>query len=137
MDTKLCNKCGKVKPISEFGKNKTKKDGLQSQCKECVKIYKKQHYENNKQYYIDKAKTYKEKCREELNSYKSKLICANCGESRWWLLDFHHIDPSEKEGEISKLFNSPNKLKRELDKCIVLCSNCHRDLHFKFEHNCG
>lgn len=41
METKLCTKCGKTKPISEFGLNKSKKDGLQSYCKECVKEYKK------------------------------------------------------------------------------------------------
>ena len=99
-----------------------------------MKEYNKKHYEDNKQYYIDKAKAYREKCREELNKYKSKLVCQSCGESRWWLLDFHHLDPSKKEGEISRLFDAPNKLKEELDKCIVLCANCHRDLHYKLQH---
>lgn len=39
MEIKHCNKCGKDKPISEFGKNKSKKDGLQTMCKECVRAY--------------------------------------------------------------------------------------------------
>lgn len=134
METKLCAKCGTVKPISEFGLNKSKKDGLQSHCKECVKKYKKQHYTENRQYYLDKSKTYRQTCREKLDNYKSQLVCSECGETRWWLLDFHHPNPSEKEGEISKLFGSPNKLKRELEKCIVLCANCHRNLHYLENH---
>ena len=130
METKLCTKCGQVKPIFEFGLNKSKKDGLQCHCKECVKLYRKQHYENNKQYYKDKAKAYRQAGRDCLNEYKSHLICSECGESRWWLLDFHHTNPSEKDCEVSKLIDAPNKLKKELEKCIVLCANCHRHLHY-------
>ena len=44
MEIKHCNKCGKDKPISEFGKNKSKKDGLQTMCKGCVRAYGKLHY---------------------------------------------------------------------------------------------
>lgn len=44
MEIKHCNKCGKDKPISEFGKNKSKKDGLQTMCKECVRAYGKLHH---------------------------------------------------------------------------------------------
>ena len=130
METKLCTKCGQVKPIFEFGLNKSKKDGLQCHCKECVKLYRKQHYENNKQYYKDKAKAYRQAGRDCLIEYKSHLICSECGESRWWLLDFHHTNPSEKDCEVSKLIDAPNKLKKELEKCIVLCANCHRNLHY-------
>lgn len=80
METKLCTKCGQVKPVSEFGLNKSKKDGLQCHCKECVKVYKKQHYEDNKQYYKDKAVAYRQAGREYLNDYKSHLVCSKCGE---------------------------------------------------------
>lgn len=96
----------------------------------CVKVYRKQHYENNKQYYKDKARAYRQAGREYLNEYKSKLICSKCGENRWWLLDFHHTNPSEKDCEVTKLIDAPNKLKKELEKCIVLCANCHRHLHY-------
>lgn len=82
METKLCTKCGQVKPVSEFGLNKSKKDGLQCHCKECVKVYKKQHYEDNKQYYKDKAVAYRQAGREYLNDYKSHLVCSKCGENR-------------------------------------------------------
>lgn len=131
METKLCTKCGQVKPVSEFGKNKSKKDGLQSHCKECVKIYKKKHYEENKEQYKIRNQSYREHNRDRLNRYKETLKCSVCGESRIWCLDFHHTDPNTKENNISSLIDYPIKLQEELEKCVILCANCHRDLHHK------
>ena len=47
-------------------------------------------------------------------------------------LDFHHEDPTKKEYGISSNGStiSWEKLKIELDKCILLCANCHRELHY-------
>ena len=45
-------------------------------------------------------------------------------------LDFHHIDPTEKDFAISTFKNKKiDKLKEELDKCILVCSNCHGEIH--------
>ena len=44
-------------------------------------------------------------------------------------LEFHHINPLEKEFTISGGTRSFESLKLELDKCILLCANCHRELH--------
>lgn len=57
MEIKHCNKCGKDKPISEFGKNKSKKDGLQTMCKECVRAYGKLHYATHKEDYINRNRS--------------------------------------------------------------------------------
>lgn len=43
-------------------------------------------------------------------------------------LEFHHLDPTEKEFEISDR-RSWEALTAELDKCILLCANCHREYH--------
>ena len=66
-----------------------------------------------------------------LNAFGNK--CAICGYSKCSAaLEFHHRDPSIKELEISK-FAGNNKLTykqvRELEKCIIICSRCHRELH--------
>lgn len=68
---------------------------------------------------------------------KSYLRCSICGESRLWVLDFHHVNPDEKEDSISNLVHTGNidKIKKEMEKCIVLCANCHRDLHYKQLHS--
>lgn len=128
---KRCSVCGELKPLSEFALNKYKKDGHACDCKGCRKRYRDKHYQENKEYYKEKAKLYKEKCHKEFEELKKQLKCSKCGESRFYCLDFHHINPDEKETEIAKLINSPKKLKEELKKCIVLCANCHRELHYK------
>ena len=56
--------------------------------------------------------------------------CAKCGETRTYLLDFHHINPEEKEFTIGVLKRgAKEKLQEEIDKCICLCANCHREFH--------
>jgi hypothetical protein len=60
--------------------------------------------------------------------------CSKCGLDSFenpWLMDFHHINPEEKEYTISHKIRTSNfsKIKDELDKCILLCSHCHRTLH--------
>lgn len=60
-------------------------------------------------------------------------FCQKCGYSRCNdALEFHHIDPSKKEIAFGKLRSNPqslNKVLMELEKCILLCSICHRELH--------
>lgn len=67
---------------------------------------------------------------DEFKAYKSTLVCTNCGENHPACLEFHHIDPSTKEGLVAKMIHTRLKLEKELKKCIVLCSNCHRKLHY-------
>jgi hypothetical protein len=57
--------------------------------------------------------------------------CIDCdGIFHYSVFDFHHLDPAKKEKAI--MSNHPTNLesvKDELEKCILLCSNCHRDRH--------
>ena len=58
--------------------------------------------------------------------------CVACGEDDPVVIDFHHLDMKEKEHGISKLVqnnSSVETLQEELDKCVCLCSNCHRRVH--------
>ena len=60
---------------------------------------------------------------------KQKRKCSVCGESRTICLDFHHRDPAEKTKQISVLVNSQasiERIQKEIEKCDVLCANCHR-----------
>ena len=134
MEKKVCSKCKKEKPIEEFALNKSKKDGHSCVCKACFKIYRDNHYREHKDYYKKKAAEYTKNKVREFYKYKEGLKCEICGETRWWVLDFHHVNPAEKDREIYKMVDAPNKIKTEIDKCIVLCANCHRDLHYKEKH---
>ena len=57
--------------------------------------------------------------------------CNRCGETDIFKLHFHHTDPTQKEFEMSKITaHVPWPIiKQELDKCILLCANCHTSLH--------
>lgn len=60
------------------------------------------------------------------------LSCTNCSESDLATLDFHHTDPSVKEGSVMQMLNefrSKDAILKEVAKCVVLCSNCHRKFH--------
>lgn len=68
-----------------------------------------------------------------LTDLKSKLKCEHCGENTPICLDFHHIDPEKKSKSVAVLMCSGVKKGRilaEIKKCIVLCANCHRKLHY-------
>lgn len=130
---KYCKYCDTEKPISEFHKNKKKKDGLADRCKSCRKDYHHDHYLKNSKTYVLKAKEYKNNIKKWFEEFKQTLKCENCNENRWWVLDFHHNDPNIKDGNVSIFIQNGNKKKaiEEIKKCKVLCANCHRDLHYK------
>lgn len=57
--------------------------------------------------------------------------CSVCGYDKYYgALEFHHTNPKEKELDWNKLrLTSWENIERELDKCILLCANCHREAH--------
>ena len=134
---KQCPKCTVIKPVSEFNKNKTKPDGLQRICKICSreadrKTYKKTSSEQPR-IRLDRNKITRARKAEWVNNYK-KQGCAKCGESRIHVIDFHHIDPTQKKFDIGIRQSSYELLMEEIAKCILLCSNCHRDFHHLERH---
>jgi hypothetical protein len=115
---KTCPSCKRHLPVSEFyGRYSNRNIDVSSYCKFCINKRKRQLIKDIKQ----KAIEYKGgKC--ELCNY-NKCISA---------LEFHHRNPKKKDFKISD-YNSPKFgiLKKELDKCQLLCSNCHREIHEK------
>jgi hypothetical protein len=58
--------------------------------------------------------------------------CERCGYDKYpEVLEFHHKDPNEKDFSISGKSWSFERLKKEVDKCILLCANCHRETHIE------
>lgn len=131
---KTCTKCKKDLPDSNFaGRSDKKVYTLQPYCRDCQKEYKREHYLKNKQKYVDNAKKYTQSVVDWFLEKKKELKCSNCGDERYWVLDFHHVDPKEKDSNISELIRkgSKDRILNELSKCEILCSNCHRDFHHK------
>lgn len=126
---RICTKCKIEKEESEFDK---KGKGLSPHCKICRKQYVDNHYQNNKEYYKNKSKKSRSKYVDRYKRYKMALSCTDCGlsfKNEPYLCDFHHTDPSNKEGELSQL--PSKKFLEEVKKCIPLCANCHRRRHNK------
>lgn len=68
------------------------------------------------------------KRRAWLSAYKASIGCVICGEKDPRCLDFHHRDPTTKIHNVSHLINSMDAMLKEMDKCDLLCANCHRKL---------
>ena len=107
---KLCPKCKTSKPKNDFYKS-TKSS---SYCKSCI-------LESN----AERRRIVKQQAIDYLGGK-----CSNCGYNKCnSALEFHHIDSTQKDKDYSNYKTSFDKLKSELDKCILLCSNCHREHH--------
>ncbi len=113
---KTCPQCHQKKSLTTENFY-LKKDGkFHYWCKEC-----------NDRITYQKQSNRKKECVE----YKGGK-CFICGYDKYLgALDFHHIDPTQKEFNISNLKTYSWKvLKIELDKCICVCRNCHAEIHF-------
>jgi hypothetical protein len=128
----VCIKCEKDLPENEFHfKDKTK--GVRKKtCKECTKKYRKTYYLENRESAINYSlQTNKERAirnQQFVWDYLKEHPCVECGESNPIVLQFDHIDENDKTKEISKLVTEKygiDTIKKEIDKCQVLCANCH------------
>lgn len=73
----------------------------------------------------------RQRLKEKLVEYKGGK-CEICGYNKCInALEFHHLDPSEKDfGIVNGNAIAFEKVKKEVDKCILVCANCHREIHF-------
>jgi len=101
------------------------------------KEYSRKHYLKNQEELIEKAADKKKRFKEEWYAFKGTLKCTKCGFSHIAALDFHHEDPSKKEGNIHRFVSNGQfkKVYEEIKKCIVLCANCHRIHHAEERKN--
>lgn len=122
--SKVCTKCKVEKDESEFYSNKRMPDGLDYYCRGCrkratVSPITEEGYDTH------------EINRNFVESLKTD--CCKCGEDRPWVIQFHHINPSEKSFNLSTSgTRSRNTIWNEVQKCVCLCSNCHDEFHHFF-----
>jgi 5-methylcytosine-specific restriction endonuclease McrA len=149
-----CKVCGEEKELTEFREYKARSiNGVDTRAWECrscknskeverIKLkmsdpeYRKLFLERrSKRYASDYAKI-RDKKISKYRNLKQQMVdykggsCSICGYNKCLgALQFHHIDPTQKEMQIS-LFTTFEAAKTELDKCILLCSNCHDEIHY-------
>lgn len=142
-ESKICVTCLESKSLSDFTKNKLKKDGLQNYCKLCKKEHDHKHYLKHKDKNKEKRRG---KLRPWLDEYKKNLKCVKCNYDKCISsLDFHHLDSKIKDINISNIIASRKyesnielgieTLLKEVEKCVVLCANCHREFHYEEYRN--
>ena len=108
----LCNECGESDPALFSGRQKTR-------CKSC-------------------QGTLNEKSRVKRRIEGIEYLggkCGHCGYDKYrGALEFHHLNPEEKDPRAIRPGLSRKRFFAELDKCILLCANCHREEHHRIRN---
>lgn len=121
-------------------KNKEYREEYYKKNREIIRAREKQHYEKNKERInIHRKERYNKLKEDFLLTYKKGKKCILCGWNKHpEILQFHHKDRTKKEftiGNIKIIERTTPKnielVKQEIDKCFLLCPNCHALLHLK------
>ena len=119
METKICNKCKKELNVEDFPFRNKAQGTRRAVCKSCHNAFMKERYHSKK---------------EEIREVKKQLSCVKCGYNKCVeALDFHHINPQEKESTVARMIANSYGIEKafeEMEKCVVLCANCHREFHY-------
>jgi hypothetical protein len=109
-----CSKCG-IFLNEETGYWRESKKVWQANCKKCHNNYNADRWKNSKKKAVE---------------YKGGK-CEKCGYNKCIdALEFHHIDPDQKDKNFGNLkLRKWEDQKKELDKCVCVCANCHREIH--------
>ena len=119
VDSKFCTRCKKFHPLIEFFARAKGDDGLSKECKSCNYQRKTDNTKVIKQHFVD---------------YKGGS-CSLCAYNKCLsALEFHHVDPKKKEFRLSRIQGKKNlhSYYNELEKCILVCSNCHKEIHHEW-----
>lgn len=128
----ICTKCLIDKTVDDFSYRNKLKGTRRSECKTCSKKHANTYYATNtvrRENIKNRRQQHKIEVRQKYIDYIRTQSCALCGENHPATLDFDHIEPLEKRSEISQMVRtgcSWESVWNEINKCRVLCSNCHR-----------
>ena len=109
IEEKTCPICGRELPLDMFAYRNKKKRKRRYDCKECASKREKEKHARNT---------------SKVNELKEKLGCVKCKDKRYYLIDFHHLNPNEKENTVARLVihASIKDTINELKKCVPLCT---------------
>jgi hypothetical protein len=125
IDTKICTLCNAIKPLSSFYSNGYTSKGTKKYKAKCSTC------ENS-----ERTSGFRELVLKYLRSCDKDYSCAKCKYTGiWGSLDFHHVSPKDKLFSIGSANKTISEQKfeeeivPEIDKCVLLCPNCHRQEH--------
>jgi hypothetical protein len=130
--TKVCVKCLQEKSLEEFPWKNKLRGKRQAICKPCMAERSHRWYQDNKTAHIKNVRLnaieYKNEVGEYVWNYLATHPCVDCGEADPVVLEFDHVR-DEKFAAISTMIGRGfplERIKQEIEKCEVRCSNCHR-----------
>lgn len=131
-----CNECGLDRPDEEFN---WRKFGVKrnTRCKECTRKWQREHYAKNADRRKNEVKLHNRRYRKRNRTFFYRWLaqqrCVVCGEDNPLVLDLHHRNSDEKEHSVTTMVHGAGSLEKimfEIEKCVILCANCHRLEHF-------
>ena len=125
---KRCTACGREKPRPEFTKRADSPDGLKHECRACTARRNKAYKSNNNEKVLARAAQRRREIREYVMQVKS-APCTDCGRTYPpYVMEFDHLPGNGKAFNIGFMATRVGwaKIKAEIDKCEVVCANCHR-----------
>lgn len=90
------------------------------------------YYRRNRKAEVERIVKRKKQIASWFLDYKKNLSCERCGENTTVCLDFHHQIHKKKDFSLATIRSwgwGIERIKKEVEKCAVLCANCHRKVH--------
>lgn len=95
------------------------------------------YYQEHRTEELERVKAKQRAIRKWMQDYKQKAGCQRCGYNKCPQgLDFHHTGEEKKEHTLSRMVSqgrSPVVILAEAAKCVILCRNCHAEVHYGVE----
>lgn len=128
--TKVCRVCKIEKALNEYHKNKTCRLGVVATCRSCTGERITNWYADNRAKRQAATNQRNQKRKDEVIEHFGG-ICHDCrGTYPRCVYQFHHLDPKGKDVNPSwALTWKPERMWKELNKCVMLCANCHMIRH--------
>lgn len=132
--TKVCPGCNRKLPATTefFFRDRRTKSGVTCRCKTCLRAYADKYNKEHPEWAKENRKKQKiranKKCRDLIKKLKTENSCVDCGKFyHFSVMDFDHVR-GEKKFNICRLDNRGafQQLLKEIEKCEIVCSNCHR-----------
>jgi hypothetical protein len=129
---KTCGRCNAELPLTEFARYGS---GHQSYCRACKKAYDAEWYQQNREKRRGKVKADRVAMAAWLDSLKEGRECADCGVAYpSYVMEWDHLPGARKTfvmADVRRSRFSRGRILREVEKCELVCANCHRERTFR------
>lgn len=131
-ESKRCGTCSEMKPLTEFNRKSSRRDGHQEVCRECNRSSSRQYYKRNREQHLavirKRTAARRDAGRKLVAEHLAGSSCVDCGNDDIRVLDFDHRPGEQKRDGVMQLVRngfSLSAIASEITRCDVRCRNCH------------